>query len=89
MVSATAMDAGDPAMCGRFVITRWNCEIDSVESRAVYFASASRSCTMARLENPNRASGPAAFTASVSVVQTMAQGRRDARIVFDDRTNRR
>ena len=43
MVSATAMDAGVPAMCGRLVIVRWNWEIDSVESWAVYFASASRS----------------------------------------------
>ena len=43
MVSATAMDAGEPAMCGRLVIDRWNWEIDSVDSSAVNVASALRS----------------------------------------------
>ncbi len=59
--SDTSMDAGDPAMCGRLVITRWNSESDSAESRVAYFASAARSCAMARLENHSRVSEPLEF----------------------------
>src|SRR5271154_264878 len=62
MVSATAMDAGEPAIWGRLVIVRWKREIESMESWAVYLASASRSWTMDRLEKPSRVCGPAAWT---------------------------
>jgi hypothetical protein len=74
-------------MCGRLVITRWNWEIDSVESWAAYVASALRSWTMERLEKPRRASGLSACTASASAAEAMAQGQEDVRIAFDDRTN--
>ena len=56
MVSATAMDAGVPAMWGRLVMDRWNAEIDSVESWLANAPSALRSATNARLEKPSRAS---------------------------------